>query len=172
MNGTVYDDLGCFFAHALMLEQEAAEWLQEIAGMMQVHNNPELYKLFSELAGYSVQHGQEIEKLCSGMTLPELKPWQYSWPDAHSPESSEHHDLHYLMSEKDALQLVLANEQRARDFYRDVQNKASDARVRDYARQFAKEEGEHIALIEERIASSPEADQQWFDDIDSPHMPE
>ncbi len=172
MNSTIYDDLGCFFAHALMLEQEAAEWLQEIAGMMQVHNNAELHKLFSELAEDSVQHGQEIEKLCAGMSLPEIKPWQYGWPDAHSPEAAGHHDLHYLMSEKEALQLVLANEQKAQDFYRDVQDKASDARVRAYARQFAEEEGEHIALIEQRIASGSETEQHWFDDIDPPHMPE
>jgi len=113
-----------------------------------------------------------MAKLCSGMTLPELKPWQYSWPDTHSPEAANHLDLHYLMHEKEALRLVLANERKARDFYRDVQNKASDARIRDYARQFAEEEEQHIALIEERIAALPDNNQHWSEDIDPPHMPE
>ena len=53
-------DLDTFLAYSVALEEEAAERHDELADMMDVHNNPEVAETFRKLAHYSRLHAQEI----------------------------------------------------------------------------------------------------------------
>ncbi len=167
-----YDEPGIFFAHALALEQEAAERLAETAQMMQVHNNNALVTLFQELAAYSLEHGNEIKELAKGIQLPELKPWEYDWPGAEAPESGDSGSLHYLMNERQALEFVLDGEQDAHSFYLLAVEKTEDEQVRKYARLFAEEEAGHVELIKTRLSQSADDAADDLEDLDPPNMPE
>lgn len=172
MSSHYYDAPGIFFAHALALEQEAAERLGEAAQMMQVHNNNALVTLFQELASYSMEHENEIRALARGVQLPELKPWEYDWPGAEAPETGDSGKLHYLMRERQALELVLDSEKNAHDFYILAAEKTHDEAVRKYAQLFAEEEAKHVELLKARLLQSADDERDDLEDLDPPNMPD
>ena len=45
-----------FLAHAIALEVEAAERYEELADVMEVHNNPEVAALFRQMSEFSRRH--------------------------------------------------------------------------------------------------------------------
>ncbi|MFO1113408.1 MAG: ferritin family protein [Rhodospirillales bacterium] len=64
-----------FLAHALTLENEAADGYREIGDSMAVHNNPEVASLFFQMAKYGRMHADEVKDLATGLTLPHIPPW-------------------------------------------------------------------------------------------------
>ena len=172
MSNLRYTSLEAFLAHAVTLEREAVEQLNEVAHMMEVHNNQELYELFNELAGYGLEHASEIEALAGDTELPNFKPWEYEWPDDESPETGDTTGLHYQMTAKQALKLALSSEVKAQHFYQDIANNGETEKIRSLAREFAEEEAEHVQILEQRLKITPDGGSDWAADLDPPHMPE
>ena len=67
-------DLDTFLAYSVALEEEAAERHDELADMMDVHNNPDVAETFRKLAHYSRLHAQEIRDHSRGANLPVIAP--------------------------------------------------------------------------------------------------
>jgi len=165
-------DVATFLAYSVALEEESAERHDELADMMDVHNNPEVAETFRKLAHYSRLHASEIREHSSGRELPVIAPWDFEWDDMEGPETADVADVNYLMSIAHALKIATGNERRAHDFYQDISKNSPNADVRTLAAEFAAEELEHLELLQEwqaRIAGS--ADEFAFDP-DPPHMPE
>ncbi|WP_041717891.1 ferritin-like domain-containing protein [Alkalilimnicola ehrlichii] len=164
------DTVRTFLAHAVVLENDAAERYDELADAMETHNNPEVCELFRRMAGYSRLHLQEAtehaEKHAGG--LPDLKPWEFQWPGEESPESGELDQSHYLMTVHHALKLALAAETGARDFYGQVARSTRNDEVRALAEEFTAEEAEHAELIEEWLKRYPAPEEGWDEDPDPP----
>ena len=80
------DDVGTFLAHALALETEAQERHEELARVMEVHNNEAAAAIFRKLAGYGAQHAAEVRAMLVDMAAPRLAPWDYDWGAAEAPE--------------------------------------------------------------------------------------
>ena len=165
------DDLATFLAHALALETEAQERHEELAHAMEAHNNARAAAVFHKLAGYGAQHAAEVRDMMADIAAPSLAPWDYDWGGAEAPETAAMEDAHYLMDVGHALQMALRTESRARDYYRDVAERARSEEVRRYASEFADEEAEHVEYVKAWIAKSP-APQPIPEDDDPPHMPE
>jgi rubrerythrin len=110
-------DLDTFLAYAVALEEEAAERHDELADMMEVHNNPEVTATFRKLAGYSRLHAQEIRDRSRGADLPRIAPWDFGWETMEGPETADIGDVNYLMTPSRALAIAMGNERRAHDFY-------------------------------------------------------
>ncbi len=163
-------DLNCFLAHAVVLEDEAAERYDELAEAMGTHRNRPIEKLFRQMAHYSRLHRDEaIERArTEGGGLPDLKPWEFSWPDAESPESGEMAQAHYLMTAHHALKLALAAERGAERFYRSIAEKSRDDTIRALADEFTEEEREHAETIERWLAATLEPPPGWDADPDPP----
>ncbi len=173
MNKEIFDDLGLFLAHSATLEREAAERFYELASMMKVHNNEELHLLFLELARYSVEHVNEVDAICRVHELPELKPWEYHWPHGEAPENINYQEAHYLMTPRDALEMVIKVEQSAEAFYRSVGLQSCDETIRGYAMEFAAEEHEHAEAAKRMMARlRPGGKVDQGVDLDPPTMPE
>ena len=83
------NDLDTFLAYSLALEEEAAERHDELADMMEVHNNPEVAGIFRKLAGYSRLHAQEVRDHSRGSGLPKIAPWDYGWETLEAPETTD-----------------------------------------------------------------------------------
>jgi rubrerythrin len=165
-------DLDTFLAYSLALEEEAAERHDELADMMEVHNNPEVAGIFRKLAGYSRLHAQEVRDHSRSAGLPKIAPWDYGWETMEAPETADIGAVDYLMNATQALRVALSNEQRARDFYFDVSEGSPDPAVQALAAEFADEEQEHLTLLEQWLARMPkEADESAFDP-DPPHSPD
>ncbi|SOD91052.1 ferritin-like domain-containing protein [Caenispirillum bisanense] len=158
-----------FLAHAITLEQEAAVRFDELAGMLEVHNNHKgVVDLFRKMAHFSRLHLAEAKERAEGVDVPKLAPWEFKWPGDESPESGTIEDAHYLMTAHHALTLALASETRGYDFYQGLADKAADAQVREMAQEFADEEADHVATLKEWLTRYPEPESTWNEDMDPP----
>jgi len=165
-------DLDTFLAYSVALEEEAAERHDELADMMEVHNNPDVAETFRKLARYSRLHAQEIRDRSRGSDLPRIAPWDFGWESMEGPETADIGEVNYLMNTARALNIAMGNEQRAHDFYFAISEESPDPEVRAVAAEFADEEREHLGLLEKWLAKLPDAGDETPFDPDPPHMPE
>ena len=164
--------LANFLAHSLELESEARERYGELAESMDAHHNRPVADFFRRMAAEAEHHLQEVAALAGHMTLPQLKAWEFDWPDAEPPETASYEALHYRMSLRQAMQLALANEHAAERYYREFANLTGDAGTAAVANRFADEERGHAAELERMIAALPASGLHLREEDDEPHMPE
>ncbi len=165
-------DLDTFFAYSIALEEEAAERHDELADMLEVHNNDAVAEIFRKLAHYSRLHAQEIREQSESLELPKIAPWDFEWEGGEPPETADADEVHYLMNRAQALRLAMENEQRAHDFYAAISREAPSAEVRKLAAEFAEEEREHLDLLVAWRDKIPESEDETPFDPDPAHMPE
>ena len=165
-------DLDTFLAYSVALEEEAAERHDELADMMDVHNNPEVAETFRKLAHYSRLHAGEIRDHSEGYSLPRIAPWDFGWENMEGPETADIGEMNYLMTTYQALKIAMGNEQRAHDFYFDISRNSPNEAVRALAGEFADEEKEHLELLEKWLENCPDPEGETPFDPDPPHMPE
>lgn len=165
-------DMDTFLAYSVALEEEAADRHEELADMMEVHNNPDVAETFRKLARYSRLHAQEIRDHSRGHSLPVIAPWDFGWDTMEGPETADIGEVNYLMNRAHALKVAMGNEKRAHDFYHGISRNSSDPDVRALAAEFAEEEKEHLELLEKWVAGIPESDEETVFDPDPAHAPE
>lgn len=161
-----------FYAYALAIEEEAAARYQELGDQMTEHHNRAAAQLFFWLAGLERQHAAEIARRAQGLPLPEIAPWDYRWQSAEAPETTPHEAAHYLMTPWHALELALANEKRAVEFFDNVARTTRDEAVARLAREFAAEERIHVAYVERALAEQADPTAGWDEDLDDPQAVE
>lgn len=161
-------DVAVFFAHALALEDEAAQRYEELADTMDGHNNRDVAELFRRMADYSRRHADAVRGRAADATVADVKPWQMGWTDPEGPETAPVERTHYLMTPYHALQLALYNERRGHAYYAEQAKQAADDEVRRLAAEMAEEEAEHVRLLEEWLSRTPEPAPGWDDDFDPP----
>ena len=166
------DDMNTFLAYAITLEEEAADRYDELADALDTHNNPEVARAFRTLARFSRQHAEEIITLAADRDLPNIAPWDYAWEDNEAPETTSMDAVHYLMNTAHALDIAMANELRAHDFYYHISQDTRDTEIKKLAAEFALEEKEHLALLKQWIEKCPDSTEDWRFDPDPANMPE
>ncbi len=154
-----------FLAHAVALEEEAAERYLELADMMEAHRNDDVSKVFRDMHRFSEMHRDEIKARVGAIGLPKLKSWQYRWRSP--PEMGGEEAFDYLLEPYHALQYARANEMRAEQYYRSVAGQAKDAEVLRLATDFANEEKEHVAALDEWLGRTPRPSATWQADPDT-----
>lgn len=153
-----------FLAHAIALEQEAAERYAELADMMEAHNNLETAAVFRDMARFSTMHGDEIKQRARALELPKLLSWQYRWKTP--PEVGDDNDIHYLMTPYHALRYARDNEIRGMEYYSSAATGSDDAEVKRLGADFAAEEREHVEALDKWIAKTPRPSITWQEDAD------
>ena len=161
-----------FLAHSVELESEARERYLELAESMAAHHNSEVSAFFARMAEESRLHLAEVAEIAAEHQLPELKAWEFQWPDEESPEAASYEAVHYRMSLRDAMLLALDNERAAQKFYASFAQTSEDAQTRQFAAQFAAEEASHAAQLVKKIGALPEESGHHLEEDDEPHMPE
>lgn len=142
-----------FLAHAVALEQEAADRYLELADMMEAHRNDAVSKVFRDMTRFSEMHRDEIKARVGAIELPQLRAWEYRW--SLPPEVGGEEGFDYMMEAYNALQYARENEVRGLDYYRSVAEAATDAEVKRLATDFANEEAEHVAALDKWIELTP-----------------
>ena len=165
-------ELAEFLAHSVELESEAMERYEELADAMAQHHNDQVAQFFLRMAREASHHLAEVSDLAKGMVLPQLKAWEFNWPEAESPETASYEALHYRMSLRQAMNLALENERAAQSYYRQVANSSSDDETCRIATQFADEERSHAAELECMLQELPQNGENLREEDDEPHMPE
>ena len=165
-------DLDTFLAYSIALEEEAADRHDELADMLDVHNNPGVAATFRKLAHYSRLHAQEIRDHAKGRSLPVIAPWEFEWEDMEGPETGDIAAVNYLMNTAHALQIAMGNEQSAHDFYAQIGRDCTMPEVSKLALEFAEEEQEHLDLLKMWMEKTEDSPDEQIYDPDPPHMPE
>jgi rubrerythrin len=151
-------------AHALTMEIEASQRYAEFADAMDTHNNREVAALFRKMAHIEGAHAAQIMAAMEWKQVP--APGGLAWEGFEAPETTPGDEVHYLMQPYHALQLALANEQRAERFFARLVRAATVESVRKAARQLQAEEREHVALVKAWLKKTPKPDRYWADDPD------
>lgn len=154
-------------AQALVMEREAAARYAELADMMEVHNNLEVAALFRKLAEIEGRHAAQIE---SGLGRTEERPAVVSasgsWATVEPPENVPVDDVHYLMHPWHALQLALAAEQRAVNFFDALARTTTADAIRRAAEEMRAEELEHVQWVQQWLARVVRPGDDWAADPD------
>lgn len=163
---TAPQTIEALMTQALEMEREAVARYHELADMMEVHNNAEVAALFRRMAEIE---GHHVARIRSGLgragdeTLPRGPG---AWDKAEAPETVPVDEMHYLMHPWHALQLALAAEQRAVDFFDALARTTTDDEVRRAAEQMRTEEQAHVELVQAWLARTPKPDADWSADPD------
>ncbi|HYH19927.1 MAG TPA: ferritin family protein [Azospirillum sp.] len=170
LNGAA--NVGLFLAHALELENEAAERYEELADSMEAHNNVEVATLFRDLAGYSRKHAAEVKQVAAEHgPVPKVAPWEFQWDSTtESPEAAGFEHAHYLMKPHHALTMALLSETQGNTYYASVAAETKDPEVARLARAFAEEEAQHVTLVRKWLERYPAPKDGWDDDPDPPNI--
>ena len=165
-------ELAEFFAHSIELESEARDRYEELADSMAQHHSDEVAQFFRRMAQEASQHLAEVTELAQGLELPELKVWEFEWPDAEPPETASYEAMHYRMSLRQAMLLAQENERAAERYYRQMSVNSDDSETTQIAAQFADDELSHTAALEHLLQELPENGANILEEDDDPHMPE
>lgn len=142
-----------FLAHALAMEDESAERYLELADMMEAHNNLDVASIFRDMHRFSIMHRDSIKEHVEDIELPVLKSWQYRW--VAPTEVGDEDGFDYMMRPHNALQYARDNEERAMMFYQTVAERSDDPEVQRLGAEFAEEEKEHTAALDNWLERVP-----------------
>ena len=155
-------------AVAYQIEIDAVERYNLLADQMEIHNNPELVKVFRDLARAEGIHGEEVRRLAGDFDVVSHARQIARFERTESPEEAELASAHYMMTPWHALQLSLAGEKRALAYFTSIVETAKDPKVKAMAAELVEEEAEHVNLVNRLLRRYPAPSDSWADDMDPP----
>ncbi len=155
-------------AHALAIEQEAAQSYKDLAEQMKQCGNDEVAELFEKMSVLETAHADKVSEKAGDRELPELAPWEYRWHELESPETVDLAGIHYLMTPYQALKLAHENETSAMAFFEAAANGCTDENARALAAEFADDERQHVAWMQTWLSKYPPPEDDWDYDPDPP----
>ena len=141
-----------FFGYAVKVEQDAAIHYDQLGAAMEKVGNAEVAELFLQLADYSRLHLEEAKKRAGAIDYNLHVPADYVWPDHATPERTDLWAGDPALSRLGALKAVLLGERRGLEFYHSVAGFSKDPEIVKQAKEFVKEEAEHVEILERWIA--------------------
>ena len=110
--------------------------------------NQDVAELFLELSDLSRLHLVEAKSRAKLLDLSVTLPPSYMWPDNETPERTEIWAGDPSLSRLAALKVALQGEKRGYEFYVTMAAKSKSPEVAAMAKEFVKEEFEHVRLLE------------------------
>ena len=140
------------YAHALSIEREAFKRFIELERYMRECGMDTVADEFEKIGREEQEQYEALALGTCDRELPQIAEWEYAW--------------HYLgpkvdklpkpRNAREALQIALATERRAQNFYIDVAEHAMDDAVCAFAAEMAVDEQRHIQRLELLLAREPE----------------
>jgi rubrerythrin len=161
-------NLNDLLAVAYQIEIDAVERYNLLADQMETHNNPELVKIFRDLARAEGIHGEEIRRLAGDFDVVDHARQIAKFGRSDSPEEAELASAHYMMTPWHALQLSLAGEKRALTYFTSILETAKDPKVKAMAAELVEEEAEHVNLVNRLLGRYRAPSDAWAEDMDPP----
>jgi len=158
-----------FMAQAYAMELDAVERYALFADQLDTHNNRAVAEMFRKLSAIEALHAKRILEEMGWPSLPAL-PVAFAWEGGEGPETAPADAVHYLMQPRQALEIALDCERRAKKHFEAIARGRAPKKVREAAKEMAEEEREHVRLIQEWMARVPPLDPDWDRDPDPPRM--
>ena len=150
--GIKIDTVERFLSFAVKVEDEAAIHFDALAQDMEECGNETVAELFHKLSGYSRLHREEVKARIGDRELDGFMPEEHIWPDLVTPEQTALWAGDPTLSRIDALRAALDGERLGFEFYHHLAQTSSNGEIRALAKEFAKEESEHVEILEQWIA--------------------
>jgi len=147
------DSVEMFLAHAVKLEQEAAERFGQLADAMTSAGNRDVGALFRRLSDYSRLHLSDAKARAGFRDLPKLAASEFVWPDLESPEVAAIWAADPQLGREDALRIALDAERAGLEYYRRVYHETREPEIKALAKEFSEEEEAHVAELEKWLAA-------------------
>jgi rubrerythrin len=144
-----------FYAHALVIEREAAERYAEFAAYFTGHGEEVLAGLCRSLATLESEHHRQLERACEGLEIPVIAEGEYLWIDGAAPESAARELFYRAATPRQLLEIALGAEMRARAFFVGVARSSATKAVRELASIMAAEEAEHVGWVRDALEYQP-----------------
>ena len=155
-SGNGIGSLGALYVHGLAIAQEAIARYREFAAHAADHGNDAVADLFSRLAELEAEHAFHLAEVAAAMVSPKLAPGEYDWLYS-GPLIPEARDFIFrMMAPRQALEIAVRAEERAKAFFEQVRAASNDAGVRELAVALGRDEESHIAWLQDALALVPE----------------
>lgn len=145
--GLSIKSLGEFLNYAVRVEEDAAAHYELLSRAMEECGNEDVAALFRRLGMYSLRHLDEARAKCADAGVEIELPRQSAWPDMQTPEQTDLWAGDANMSRLDALKFALQGERRGYEFYYAVSETSKVRDIRTLAKEFVREEKEHVDTL-------------------------
>jgi rubrerythrin/ferredoxin len=145
--GVAIETLDQFLTFAVQVEEDAAIHFEKLGENMATCGNEDVAALFKQLAGYSRMHLAEAKARVQAQSVQSALPAKSAWPDNETPERTTLWAGDPSLSRLDALKAALQGERRGYEFYYAVAGTTPNAEIRKAAREFVKEEAQHVDTL-------------------------
>jgi rubrerythrin/ferredoxin len=149
--GIEIKSLDQFLGFAVRLEEDASIHYDDLGAGMEECGNREVAKLFRDLADYSRLHLAQARARAGSIDVTAHLPPDYVWPDHATPERTSLWAGDPGLSKMDALKAAMQGERRGYDFYYTVAGTTKDREIAAMAKEFVKEEAEHVEILDRWI---------------------
>jgi rubrerythrin/ferredoxin len=137
-----------FLSYAVKVEGDAALHFDALGQGMADCGNAEVAKLFRQLASFSRLHLKEAQDRAGAIDASLSIPPDYVWPDHATPERTSLWAGDPSLTRLDGLRAALQGEKRGHEFYVAVAATTKSPEVAAMAKEFVKEESEHVKILE------------------------
>jgi rubrerythrin/ferredoxin len=149
--GVQVKTLDDFLSYAVKVEEDAAVHFEKLAQSMAECGNADVATLFQKLGRYSRLHLEEAKAKCSKHAVDVTLPASSAWPDNETPEKTTLWAGDPSLSRLGALKVALQGERRGFEFYYAIAGTTSDPEIRAVAKEFVREETEHVEELKRWI---------------------
>jgi rubrerythrin/ferredoxin len=149
--GVQIKTLDDFLSYAVQVEEDAAIHFEQLSETMAACGNTDVAALFSDLGRYSRLHLAEAKAKCSRKDITVTLPSSSAWPDNESPERTALWAADPAMARLGALKAALQGERRGFEFYYAIAGTTKNPEIREVAREFVREETEHVEKLKQWI---------------------
>ena len=152
---------------AILIEEEAKERYEEFADNLAVHHTPDAARFFTTMAGTEAKHGADL--LMRRQAIFGDAPTRVSRAMLWDVEAPGFDESRMFMTARQAMDVALACEVKAHDFFDAALAHISNPDVRVLFEELRAEEVEHQELVKAVMAKIPEDDgaAEHFD-VDEP----
>ena len=145
--GAAIHTLDEFLSYAVKVEEDAAIHYENLALVMEACGNADVAELFAQLGKYSRLHLEEAKAKCSKYDADVVLPPSSAWPDNATPEKTTLWAGDGSLSRLGALKAALQGERRGFEFYYAIAGTTTDPDIRKVAKEFVREETEHVEKL-------------------------
>ena len=141
------------FDLAILIEEEARERYLEFADQMEIHHTQEAAGFFRSMAENEAKHGQELSKRRQAAFAgqPRVVSRSMLW----DVEAPDYDTARAFMSVRRAMEVALAAEVKAHDFFQQALPHLKDAEATRLFEELREEERQHQALVLAQLAKLP-----------------
>jgi rubrerythrin len=152
---------------AILIEEEAKERYEEFADNLTVHHTPDAAHFFTTMAGNEAKHGADL--LMRRQAIFGDAPTRVSRAVLWDVEAPDFDQSRMFMSARQAMEVALASEVKAYDFFDAALDYINNPDVRVLFEELRAEEIEHQELVKAVMGRLPNGDEAAGDfDEDEP----